>query len=564
VNIKRQIISIILFLLVLCLLAVPTIHGFTSYILKAAIIGLLTAVLLKYSQDISNTDESSSSEDENEFSWLTLSDSQVSDAVKKRYENLLNYIIEAVKSINSDYEAAIYMQDIKSGGYTIQKSSGTDFKDFLALENNLINNVIKGKKLLINQHSDYKTDWDNIFNLKTWRGSETLISVPIFFKNKNRGFILVLSDHFTKIDKKDKYILSSLTNFISLGMGDFEILENLRLDNYFQSRLTNLFDSLEDKSSEKELFESVKGLCRTFFKYDKMTLSMLEDNGKSAQVKLVDGMQEDIPENYVFNLNGSIHGLSAIQSESILANNWRKEYHDLYRFDAKNDEAYNFSSLISCPISTNNIIQGILTLERLKSIVFTKSDQHFLEILANTAGSILAWQKEYRLVHQNSINDGLTGLLNHKALMERINEELNRAKRFNQTMTCLLLDLDKFKDVNDTHGHLFGDYVLKNVADILKDSVRTIDVVGRYGGEEFLILLINTDVEHSLPVAERIIQNIASFNFSYNGVNIHNTISGGMAGYPEDAEDAQNLINNSDMAMYRSKANGRNQVTIYK
>lgn len=559
----RQIISIILFILVLAVLVIPTLEGISAYIIKAAIIGLLTVVLLKFSLTVASHDTSLDMESENEFSWLTLSDAKISDAVQNRYKQLLDYIIESIKSINPGYFTAIYMQDIKSGGYTVQKSSAQDFRDFLSHDNELVNAVIAGSGLLVNQRSDNKTDWDKIFNTRTWRGSETLMSAPIYFKNRNRGFILVLADHFSNIQEKDKDILSSLTKFISMGMGDLEILENLRMDNYFQSRITNLFDSLEEKSNEMGLFESMRGLCRTFFKYDKLTISLIDESRETARVKLVDGMQEDTPKDAIFTLNKSIHGISAVQNKSVLSNNWREEYPDLIRFDAEDDKNYYFSAFLSSPIKSKNELKGMITLESLKSS-YTASDQHFLEILAGSAGSILSWQEEYKLVHLNSIKDGLTGLLNHKALMDRFYEEITRAKRFNQMMTCLLLDLDKFKNVNDTYGHLFGDYVLKNVAEILKESVRTIDVVGRYGGEEFIVLLINTDVRQSMPVAERIVKNMAKFNFSHNGISIHNTISGGIAGYPEDADGVQDLVNKADMAMYRSKANGRNQVTIYK
>ncbi|MEE8334944.1 MAG: GAF domain-containing protein, partial [Candidatus Neomarinimicrobiota bacterium] len=236
----RQIISIILFILVLAVLVIPTLEGIPAYIIKAAIIGLLTAVLLKFSLTVANHDTSLDMESEHELSWLTLSDAKISDAVQNKYQQLLDFIIESIKSINPGYFTAIYMQDVKSGGYTVQKSSAQDFRDFLSHDNKLVNALIAGSGLSVNQRSDNITDWDKIFSTRTWRGSETLMSAPIYFKNRNRGFILVLADHFSNIQEKDKDILSSLTNFISFGMEDLEILENLRLDNYFQSRLTNL------------------------------------------------------------------------------------------------------------------------------------------------------------------------------------------------------------------------------------------------------------------------------------------------------------------------------------
>ncbi|HIF27808.1 MAG TPA: GGDEF domain-containing protein, partial [Candidatus Marinimicrobia bacterium] len=106
---------------------------------------------------------------------------------------------------------------------------------------------------------------------------------------------------------------------------------------------------------------------------------------------------------------------------------------------------------------------------------FSDRDFALLEVLAATASSILSWQSEYNIMHKSAIHDGLTDLLNHKAYQERFVEELSRAKRFKQNLVLLILDLDKFKRINDTYGHLYGDYVLKDVAKILKESVRNID-----------------------------------------------------------------------------------------
>ena len=94
----------------------------------------------------------------------------------------------------------------------------------------------------------------------------------------------------------------------------------------------------------------------------------------------------------------------------------------------------------------------------------------------------------------SAIHDGLTGLLNHNAFLKRFDEELSRADRFNQSVGLIVLDIDKFKNINDNYGHLYGDYVLEEVSNIIAQNVRTIDVVGRFGGEEFSVLLVNTNI----------------------------------------------------------------------
>ena len=146
--------------------------------------------------------------------------------------------------------------------------------------------------------------------------------------------------------------------------------------------------------------------------------------------------------------------------------------------------------------------------------------------------------------------------------MNRFKEEVSRAGRFNQMFGLIILDLDKFKSINDSYGHLYGDYVLEEVAKIISESVRTIDVVGRYGGEEFAVLLINSDIEDCLPVAERIVTSIGAKTFLKSGIATNITISGGMAGFPRHDEQAEGLIEKADKAMYETKSICGDGVTI--
>ena len=121
-------------------------------------------------------------------------------------------------------------------------------------------------------------------------------------------------------------------------------------------------------------------------------------------------------------------------------------------------------------------------------------------------------------------------------------EETNRASRTGQSLVIIIFDLDKFKRINDTYGHPYGDYVIKQTAQLLKNSVRNIDVVARYGGEEFIVLLVDTDKIKSQHVAERMVKNIAEFDFNYNNTQVRMTISAGMADFPLDSNQVIILL----------------------
>lgn len=156
--------------------------------------------------------------------------------------------------------------------------------------------------------------------------------------------------------------------------------------------------------------------------------------------------------------------------------------------------------------------------------------------------------------------DGMTGLVSHKMFMERLVEEIARAKRHGEKLTLLFLDLDKFKRINDTYGHLFGDKVIKETADIIKNNVRTHDIVGRYGGEEYSVILVNTEKSDCQITVERIRENVRDHHYKDSEVNERMTISIGMAEFPTNSEDSRGLIRYADEKMYEVKKAGGNQI----
>jgi two-component system cell cycle response regulator len=164
-----------------------------------------------------------------------------------------------------------------------------------------------------------------------------------------------------------------------------------------------------------------------------------------------------------------------------------------------------------------------------------------------------------------SVTDDLTGLHNHRALQQRLRDEFLRAQRYNDPLSLLMIDIDNFKLVNDEHGHLFGDHVLRELAKVLTDAVRETDFLARFGGEEFLVLLPQTHFSGSLPVAERIWRNVAQQEFSDGKLATRITVSVGVSFFPnKNVASVDELVANSDQALYQAKHEGRNRICIYQ
>ena len=160
--------------------------------------------------------------------------------------------------------------------------------------------------------------------------------------------------------------------------------------------------------------------------------------------------------------------------------------------------------------------------------------------------------------------DSLTGLLNKKEILRILEAELKRARRHAENISVMMLDLDYFKDINDTYGHQTGDNVLVAAARVLEKHVRGIDYVGRYGGEEFLVVLPATTSAESSEIAERIRRSLETTAITVSkSEEIHLTISIGIAIYPGDSEEQRTLLNDADQALYHAKATGRNRVIHY-
>jgi diguanylate cyclase (GGDEF)-like protein len=158
-------------------------------------------------------------------------------------------------------------------------------------------------------------------------------------------------------------------------------------------------------------------------------------------------------------------------------------------------------------------------------------------------------------------SDVLTDLSNRRAIMARFREEVARAARQGQPLAMLVFDIDRFKQVNDTHGHLAGDAVLKHVAATLAAGKRSEDVLGRIGGEEFMLLLTHHSADNALHLAERLREHVAAAALDFEGKTLSVTVSGGISVYPEDGADWDHLYAQADRRLYESKRNGRNRVT---
>jgi diguanylate cyclase (GGDEF)-like protein len=163
------------------------------------------------------------------------------------------------------------------------------------------------------------------------------------------------------------------------------------------------------------------------------------------------------------------------------------------------------------------------------------------------------------------IREGLTGLFNQNYIRQRLDEEYYRAKRYVHPLSLMMIDLDNFKSLNDRFGHTAGDHLLKYFSQLIRETIRPSDIPARFGGEEFLVILPETDKEDAQVVAERLRKRISMYPFRIDSrkEEVQLTISVGVSAFPEYGQSSEELITLADMALYQAKKEGKNKVAFY-
>lgn len=230
-------------------------------------------------------------------------------------------------------------------------------------------------------------------------------------------------------------------------------------------------------------------------------------------------------------------------------------------------------SIISLPLTVRGSLIGVLTVTRHEKSSFSPTDRQSLQSIISQIAVAYDRVKLYSRTKELAIRDELTGIYNRRHFLQMLNLEIKRAERYERPLSLLMIDVDHFKNFNDTYGHLKGDEVLKELAQLLKKNLREVDILARYGGEEFVVMLTDTNMKDAISVASKL-RELVQMNLiidtpkaitSQGEALLKNiTISVGVSSYPECSSSPEELLNSADMALYMAKHKGRNKVYAYQ
>jgi diguanylate cyclase (GGDEF)-like protein len=334
---------------------------------------------------------------------------------------------------------------------------------------------------------------------------------------------------------------------------------------------SHLADSLQrfleriNSGEPNKTYDAILSHSKELLKADRASLWVLDENSNEINLRAATGFATAGAEETPKRIGEGIIG-KVLETGSALV------VSDLGRagiVPAPVDRKYRTNSFISYPITMSGRKIGVLNVtDKTSGEQFDDIDLSLLQIIGPqiaVAVEHAEWQERATQFQLMSITDPLTGLLNRRYLEERLTDELNRSQRYNYSMSCLMIDIDDFKNYNDRNGHQAGDVALKITAHALKAALRSADVACRYGGEEFCIILPQTSLSEAGVIAERMRLRVAENEYPFGKLQPLGkvSVSIGISTYAKDIDTAEKVIAAADRALYLAKSRGKNRTDFF-
>ncbi|HZX49222.1 MAG TPA: sensor domain-containing diguanylate cyclase, partial [Nitrospirota bacterium] len=385
---------------------------------------------------------------------------------------------------------------------------------------------------------------------------------PVSIGNRVDGLIIIFN---TRIPARDEELLKIFCQCISTVMGNHNLASaRADIENSVLASLQSLY-AIASYIDSNDLFTNIVEKSAEVVGAEQGSLMLLNEETHEIEVKSTRGLNLAILSHIRIIPGEGIAGSVLKSGVPMAVSNIEEDN----RVSRSNRVRYKTKSFISLPLKIRNTSIGVLNLaDKRDGTDFSDHDVKLLEAIALYSAAAIERRAYYQSsidLRKISITDSLTGLLNRRYFEERLAEEMERSRRHRQPFSLIIMDIDNFKTLNDSFGHLFGDEILKTTTNVIRRCVRIIDIAARYGGEEFAIILPTTDKNDAGIIAERIRADIECevCLVKDTGTTLNVTVSLGIASFPDDASAAEELINNADRALYRAKSQGKNKVVIF-
>lgn len=486
--------------------------------------------------------------------------------IRSREDSYKN-ILTVIRKTFHPFTIMLYFFDSHSNSFYVREyvseseyvnSSPVDFEEGIihavAKDRRLVNiRRLKGSKYMI----PYYDRNENI---------QSVLALPLLSGRRLKGILCMDSLEPGRFTSKEEEIVRNLAGEIVKVIDSSETMLGLAKIRQELQNIGELGTRLNENLSQSRAVDILMDITRKFVDYDfGCYVAFNAATGKNHIVKLRSDIENKDYEGRDFSCDDKL-GLSSW----VIRNNVPLEYcqlkgrkKEIILFNKKFKLPFKYNSVMILPIGSHNTVLGSLIIASHRGYLCRAEEKKMIEGVCAQVGIAIENARMYETLRHLASVDGLTQLQNHRVFQEILSDEIERFKRVPEKFSLILLDIDHFKSFNDEYGHPIGDFVLKEISQILRSMVRKIDTAARYGGEEFALILVNTDEEGSVKLASRIRKKVESSVFQKDPLKLKVTISLGIATYPTNAQSQADLIDSADKALYWSKEKGRNRATHF-
>lgn len=452
---------------------------------------------------------------------------------------------------------ASYSEIFKS--FTIEKAAGKiaeQLKGKTFAAPGIVERVLKPGKYLCMK---------DIFEISSLGFGELVSSVYMFPVRYRKELIGVFSIYDSEVSDDECGILELLLKGMGALMGISRNDEKYEEHSRHIISIQDAAKVLDPTSDEEELFQSIVHRAGDLVKANRASLMLLESDD-FLHMKAVRGINSHIAQGIRIRVGEPVAGMVAETRSPLIVRDASQEM----ALTAKAGTTYKTKSFICIPLVLRNRTIGVLNVtDKITGTIFSEQDFNALKSFASYASVVIESSNYFRLseeMREISITDSLTGIYNRRHFDSRFLDEIQRSERHNFPFSFGIADIDDFKSFNDNEGHLVGDSVLKTVANIIRESLRSIDILARFGGEEFSFVFPQTEKHSAYLTAERVRENVKNYcpkiwkNYPKDFI----TLSIGLSSFPDDGADYRGIVLSADKALYMAKMQGKDRTIVYR
>ncbi len=405
-----------------------------------------------------------------------------------------------------------------------------------------------GESLIIpNMAADPRVNPQNLA-----RGMRSQMGIPIRVGEQVIGALFAHSNRLNAFDAHDQELVSFLANQAGIALENARLFREMEGSLAITTRLYQLSAQILTATTLEKAARLVTETVRAGLGADASSIALVDSQG-NLEFRYASGLSETFHQEAKMRPDGT--AMRAIKTGQPVIVTDPEQMHPRVR-------AEGIQSLIALPLRAEVDHLGILYLNYRHLRTFTEHEVKLLSVFANQSALALANARLRETLREQAIRDPLTGLFNRRYMEEMLERELHRAARHQVPLGVLMIDIDHFKEFNDTFGHLAGDQVLREIGAGLPKLVRAEDVICRFGGEEFLAILPEASLEDAVKRAEQIRAKVKETRVHFEEQALQVTVSVGVAVFPQHGRTAEAIVHAADAALYRGKQEGRDRVIV--